>query len=486
MKEKTKRTLTVALLSVFVFIGALAIFSSLWYSSVYGNLGFAAVLYTLTSGFGGTASSLVKNWMLRGLLPSIALTVVETLLVIIFINKKKIYRALSVTFAILLSFSLFFMAAIETGFDSWAINKMQKTNIYEKEYVSPDSVKISFPKEKRNLIYIFMESMETSYFSESEGGGEKENVIPELYNLASQNINFSQNNSVGGGRDITGAKWTVGAMIAQTSGIPLSRGGDAPYHPKGFLKGAKGLTEVLKENGYYQALMVGSDSTYGGRKQLYETHGADKVYDIYTAYEDNIVPKGYWQWWGMEDKYLYEYAKKELTEISKNDEPFALTMLTVDTHHVNGFICSECPNKHSSQYSNVLSCASNQLNSFIEWVKQQDFYENTTIVITGDHLTMDNQYIINNVNKNYTRRLYNCFINSLRTENTKNRDFVSFDMLPTTLSAIGAEIEGQRLGFGTNLFSGEKTLTEKYGYEKLSNELEKSSRFYDKTFVELS
>lgn len=486
MKSKSKRILAVSTLSILVFIGALAIFSATWYCSVYGNLGFDAILYTLTSGFGGTASSLVVSWALRGLLPSLVLTALIILLVVIFIKKKKLYKTLSVTFAIVLSLSLFFLAAVETGFDSWIINKLQKTDIYEEEYVSPDSTKISFPEQKRNLIYIFMESMETSYFSESDGGGEKENVIPELYNLASQNVNFSQNNGVGGGRDITGAKWTVGAMIAHTSGIPLSRGGDAPYHPNGFLKGAKGLTEILKQNGYYQALMVGSDSTYGGRKQLYETHGVDKVYDIYTAYEDEIVPRGYWQWWGMEDKYLYEYAKKELTEISKKDEPFAFTMLTADTHHISGFVCSECSDKHATQYSNVLSCASKQVNSFVEWIKEQDFYENTTIVITGDHLTMDNQYIINNVNKNYTRRLYNCFINPAHSENTKNRDFVSFDMLPTTLSSIGAKIEGERLGFGTNLFSGEKTLTEKYGYEKLNRELEKSSRFYDNTFVELN
>ena len=100
------------------------------------------------------------------------------------------------------------------------------------------------------------------------------------------------------------------------------------------------------------------------------------------------MPKGYWQWWGMEDKYLYEYAKKELTEISKKDEPFAFTMLTADTHHISGFVCSECSDKHATQYSNVLSCASKQVNSFVEWIKEQDFYENTTIVITGDHLTI--------------------------------------------------------------------------------------------------
>ena len=31
-----------------------------------------------------------------------------------------------------------------------------------------------------------------------------------------------------------------------------------------------------------------------------------------------------------EDKYLFEYAREELTEIAQKDQPFAFTMLTVD------------------------------------------------------------------------------------------------------------------------------------------------------------
>ena len=56
------------------------------------------------------------------------------------------------------------------------------------------------------------------------------------------------------------------------------------------------------------------------------------------------------------------------------------------------------------------------------------------------------------------------------------------DMFPTTLAAIGCEIEGNRLGLGTNLFSGEKTLTEKYGYDNLNAELSKKSEFYNTRF----
>ena len=87
----------------------------------------------------------------------------------------------------------------------------------------------------------------------------------------------------------------------------------------------------------------------------------------------------------MEDKYLFEYAKQELTEISQQDEPFAFTMLTVDTHHIGGFTCQLCGSNYEESYENAIACASAQVYNFVRWLKEQPFYENTTIVITGDH-----------------------------------------------------------------------------------------------------
>ena len=55
-----------------------------------------------------------------------------------------------------------------------------------------------------------------------------------------------------------------------------------------------------------------------------------------------------------------------------------------------------------------------------------------------------------------------------------------FDMYPTILSSIGYEIEGNKLGFGVNLFSDEKTLIEIMGRDKFDKELLKSSDYYDK------
>ena len=43
---------------------------------------------------------------------------------------------------------------------------------------------------------------------------------------------------------------------------------------------------------------------------------------------------------------------------------------------------------------------------------------------------------------------------------------------------MGISIEGDRLALGTNLFSDKETLAEKYGIEKLHEELSKTSKFY--------
>ena len=116
---------------------------------------------------------------------------------------------------------------------------------------------------------------------------------------------------------------------------------------------------------------------------------------------------------------------------------------------------------------------------FISWIQEQDFYENTTIVLTGDHPTMQENFY--NIDNNYDRVVYNAFINSrVLPVNNKNRVFTTMDMFPTTLAALGVSIEGDRLGLGTNLFSSKKTISEEIGLDNFNKELKKSSDYYYK------
>ena len=108
------------------------------------------------------------------------------------------------------------------------------------------------------------------------------------------------------------------------------------------------------------------------------------------------------------------------------------------------------------------------------------------VIIAGDHLSMDGNYF-NNLSDGYERTVYNLFINScVTTANYKNRDFSTLDMFPTTLASICFDIEGDRLGLGTNLFSDKKTLIEEYGLKHVNDEISARSKFYNNRFVENS
>ena len=86
-------------------------------------------------------------------------------------------------------------------------------------------------------------------------------------------------------------------------------------------------------------------------------------------------------------------------------------MLTVDTHFEDGYVCEQCQNEFGdNQYANVMACSSRQVDAFVKWIQEQPFYENTTIIISGDHLTMDSDFC-NDVSDDLERSVYNAFIN---------------------------------------------------------------------------
>lgn len=223
------------LCALLLFSGFLCLFSALWYIRVYGDMGFASVIYTLTVNLGGVQSGLVTEFLLGAVLPTIIATalacailfwqpprrLIMTLWQRIRIQLYPCGKFLRSLYAGLLSILLIVCAALLVRLPEYIANQRDQSILYDTVYVDPASTDIQFPAEKKNLIYIFMESMETSFFSQEEGGGLPYNCIPELYRLAAENINFSTNGSVGGIIPSSLANWTIAAMVGQTSGLPL-------------------------------------------------------------------------------------------------------------------------------------------------------------------------------------------------------------------------------------------------------------------------
>ncbi len=475
---------TVAAIAL-AFVGFLLFFSAWWYARTYGRIGFDSVMFTLTGNLNGVNIEHLLGYLAGGALPAFLSTSATGLALHLLRKKWLPARRAVIALSVAACLGMTVHAAWNVGLLEYVAQSIQTSTVYEDHYADPRQVEIAFPQEKRNLIYIYLESMETSYLSQDQGGGMEENLIPSLYALAEENVNFSHNTDVGGFRDVTGTTWTMGALVAQSGGIPLKVSGGEDKEV--LLPGLTTLSDILHENGYRQAFMVGSDADFGGRKSYFLAHGVDAVYDLYTAWEDGAVEQGYDnQFWGLEDSLLYEYAKTKLTELAAGEAPFAFTMLTVDTHSPSGYLCEDCGSDHAEGYANVIACADRQIAAFLAWLQEQPFYENTTVVIVGDHSSMNNGFFTRNAGSDYQRHIYNCFLNAAAEPlETENRQFTSMDLLPTTLAALGCTIEGNRLGLGTNLFSGEQTLMEQYGYEALCAELNKQSDYYERFLEDL-
>lgn len=394
-----------------------------------------------------------------------------------------------------LVFLLYLLTMLSVAFDylegpSFIDSFIHAPTLFEDNYVDPRSVAITFPERKRNLIWLCIESAETTPQDTASGGVLERNLIPEMTQLAQQNVSFSQSDLIQGAAVAPGCSWTIAGIVAQTSGLPLKLTNNSfmtvTDYFSVFLPGATTLGDILQQEGYRNVFMAGSDFTFGGRRQYVADHGDYEVWDLLTARELGLVDEDYAIGWGLQDYELYAFAREKLTELASGDQPFNLNLLTVDTHDPHN-PCPLCADIPGDDPTKVTSCSSRQAADFVAWCQQQPFYENTTIVITGDHACMSN-YFYSDHKELYTdkylggtnRLVYNAFINAAAEPvRQKNRLFCTLDFFPSMLASLGAEIEGERLGLGTNLFSDAETLCERYGYDDFFTELNKKSNFYN-------
>ncbi len=478
---------------------------SFWLQMTF-NINFQEILYTMTSPLVGTDSGVVFK-CLRSCLPHICLSALFILLAVTIVILQRRFRAtLSFQFrGKRRQINLFRLARRAMGAVSilalcWAFRSLyvhlnvgqyiklirDPTTIYEDLYVDPAGAAITAPEQKKNLIYIYLESMETSYASAEVGGRQPEhNYIPNLTALAEQNLSFSNSEQLGGFHTSNGTTWTMGSIFATTSGLPFSFpvGSNAMNRHAEFASGCTTMGDILEENGYRNMFLCGSDATFGGRRLYYQQHGNYDICDLFTAQEEGYIPEGYKVWWGYEDEILYQIAKDKLTMLSQSDQPFNFTMLTADTHHVDGYVCPLCRGDYESITANVVSCADRQIAEFIQWCTEQEFYRDSIIVIVGDHPRMDNR-LVDGLDY-YDRTVYNCFLNcdAPPPDRMVNREFTTVDLFPTVLSALGFAFEGDQLGFGTDLFSGSDTLSEVMGFSALDQEFGKYSPFVEEHLI---
>ncbi len=484
-----------------IAISAALISICIWYDTTFA-LDFKTLLYVLTSPLSGTGTSTV-NEVVAATVPAAIAAIIICAVVFLLIHKKaneKIRKVLKRITAVLIIL-LFIFSIIFTVYTLRIPEFVEftscETEFYEMYYKNPSSVSVASSGDTKNLIYIYLESMESTYASVEDGGKQTENYMPLLTALARENVSFTEkeDGTLGGFVAVEGTKWTIAALLATSSGIPYSFpiGNNSMSQQEYFATGLTTLGDILEDAGYNQMFLCGSEASFGGRDKYYTQHGSYQIYDLLSAREDGSVPEDYHNgFWGIEDYILFDIAKTQLTELAAEGEPFNFTMLTVDGHHNGGFVCERCENDYEDlearpgthrQVANIVTCQDKLVKEFVDWCSQQSWYDDTVIIITGDHPRMDYP-LVNKVEYN-ERTIYNCIINSAVQpvkNSTSGRIWTAFDMFPTTLAAMGFSVRGERLGLGTNLFSGVPTLAEELGLDVLESEIQKQSKFYVETF----
>lgn len=481
----------VILTGVLLLAGWILVFLARWVFATWPGLRMDELIFQLRAPLEGTGDGIIRKGVISSLLPAVVLTIPLFVLYRFAGNKKKFVLPGGCILGIALIAGSVSYAWEKLDLGEYMRNQADESRFIEDNYVDPDDVTISFPKEKRNLIYIYLESMEVTYSDTGLGGAFSYNNIPELTQLGLEGDDFGgDSDMLNGGLVLPGTTFTMGGIFAQSAGLPLKvdigeeftdqRGSFNKMNTQdSFFKKVTTLGDILGSEGYKNVFMLGSDATFGGRRLYFGQHGNYEIDDYKWAVEQGIIPSDYYVFWGMEDCKLFAAAKDRITELAKGEEPFNFTLLTVDTHFEDGYMCSLCEEQYpGDNYANAIACSSRQVADFVNWVKEQDFYENTTIVLCGDHTTMDSDFCIN-VPGSYERKVYTSFINSAAQpeDPSRIRQYSTLDQFPTTLAALGCSIEGNRLGLGTNLYSSEDTLLEKYGFEETNDEMEKRSNF---------
>ena len=351
----------------------------------------------------------------------------------------------------------------------------QESSFWNDNFVDINHYPRETPSQKQNLIFIIMESMENSFADTGNGGVNSANYIPEITKLAHENINFSPSPTIGGGIDVNGSLNTISSTIAKLTGIPVLR---QAFRDNLILPGFTSIYEILKRDGYTNFFIQGTDASFAGLESFLKKHGVDSLLDSKTLKLEMDVDAR-WRnfrnfFIGLTDRKLYDISRHLLTDSTLLRRPFTLTIATIETHYPYGFYNSNCEikpddSKEENIFKATVQCASFDLGNFISWCQRQPFFENTTIVITGDHL-FPGSHLVSRVRPN--RSWINIFINSrVKAIKEKDRFFTSFDIAPSLLESLGYKLHQHQMGFGISLFSEKKTLLEQYSFPVFTNEL---------------
>lgn len=134
---------------------------------------------------------------------------------------------------------------------------------------------------------------------------------------------------------------------------------------------------------------------FAGKDVFLKSHGFDQLYGE-TELKHSVADPSYRNDWGFYDDTVLDEVWKKYQELASQGKRFSLFALTVDTHHPDGFISRICQrNSYSmdgkvNQSFSAVACSQEHIAALIERIKTSPWFKDTVIVVSSDHLAMNN------------------------------------------------------------------------------------------------
>lgn len=230
--------------------------------------------------------------------------------------------------------------------------------------------------EDKNIIFIFAESLQNFVINSDVNG---EEITPFMNKLTEDNNTFYFENFY---HQTEQGKTSDSEFIIENSLYPLSRGavfftnGQNTYH---------GLSEQIKDRDYHSAVFHANNKSFWNRDQMYNALNVDSYYDIesFDVNDENSVG------WGLKDKNFFEQS---MPHIESLQEPFYAKFITLTNHFPfeldeedQAIEPYDSNSATLNNYFPTVRYTDEAIEGFFEQLKQSGLYDDSVIVIMGDH-----------------------------------------------------------------------------------------------------
>lgn len=319
-----------------------------------------------------------------------------------------------------------------------------------------DPAAVTAPETKKNLVTIYLESMEPTFSDATLFGRNLLQPLDDVTGDGWQQIDsYAQGDGLG---------WTMAGIVATQCGIPIKSAGGGAAAPTGegeegeevfneigahaehYLPGITCLGDVLTEAGYTNHFMGGADGTFANKKLFMTDHGYANFLDRSTWKAEGETRMNRW---GLEDERLFDRAAQKVDELRAAGTPFNLTMLSVDSHRP-GFPGSTCT-ASGDDLERAITCSMQYVGGFVKHLEEIGALEDTVVVLMGDHKYMmpDADLFKGKSAAGVTRTVFNRFWSpDGATVHTASTD--QYAMLPSILDLLGFEVPEGRAGIGVS------------------------------------